>query len=134
PIIFLLLFLYHLIRPPYPQRSREADLVITYNGAEVELSPENVGLPKPKNGMQWILVHMAVEARLSVEIKDLALQIKSKEWSAYQWQPNMSDKIPTPCGYHFQIPTSVDLKKCRAELVASTNDEDYGTGKFQITH
>ncbi len=33
---------------------------------------------------------------------------------------------------YFQVPTSVDLTRHKAELVVSTSDEDYGSGEFTI--
>ena len=46
----------------------------------------------------------------------------------------MSNKMVHSWYYYFQMPTSVDLTKHKAELVASTSDEDYGSGGFVIKH
>ena len=123
----LLLFLRHLIRRPSPRRW-DANFVINYEYPQI-ISAK--GLPV-KNRMQWVQANTYFQINYPTEIKTLELLLKGKRWKAHEWEPIMSDKMLTPRYHFFQIPTGVDLTKHKAELVASTNDEDYGSGKFDI--
>ena len=128
--IYLLIFLWFIVKPPKPKR-RDANFVISYKDPQI-VSGVNEGLPPAKDKMQWVQVYTNLEINYPTEIKTLELLLKGKRWIAYEWKPIMRDKMLNQQYYYFQIPTSVDLTKHKTELVASTSNEDYGSGKFLI--
>lgn len=126
-IAFVIVLLFHLIKPPAPKRG-DANFIINYEYPQI-VSVQ--GFPV-KDKMHWVQVHTSFRISHPIEIQTLALLFKGKPWIAHEWKPIMSNRMLTHSYHFFQIPTGVDLTKHKAELVASTNDEDYGSGKFYI--
>ena len=130
-VVFILLFLLHLIRPPAPKRDG-TNFLLTYRERRI-VTGESVGLPPAQDNMRWVQVYTYIEVRFRVKIETLVLMLKGKPIMAEGWRAGV-----LPAGsshqqyYYFQIPTSVDLTRHKAELVTSTNDEDYGSGEFTI--
>ena len=126
-VVFIILFIFHLIKSPAPKR-KDANFVINCKDPRI-ISAQ--GLPV-KDKMHWVQVHTYFKINYPIEIQTLALVVRGKPWKAFEWEPIMSNKMMNPRYHCFHIPIEVDLSKHEVELMASTNDEDYGSGKFYI--
>jgi len=129
--VYVLLFLFYLIKPPAPKR-RDSNFVITLRATPIVYGGKDE-LPSIKDDMQWISAYMDIDVNYPTEIQTLHLLLKGKPRIAHGWNPIMSNRMITPRLYYFQVPTSVDLTKHKAQIVASTNNEDYGSDEFAIT-
>jgi hypothetical protein len=129
-VVFVLLFLFHLIKPPAPKR-RDANFIITFIAPPIVYGGRE-GLPPAEDKMRWVQAYSNIEVNYPTEIQTLQLFLKGKRWMSHEWNPIMSNRMTNPRFYYFQVPTSVDLTKHKAQLVVSTRDEDYGSDEFFI--
>ena len=129
-IVYVSLFLFYLIKPPAPKR--DGTIVVLYRERRI-VAGESVGLPPAEDNMRWVQVYTYIEAKSHVKIETLVLILKGKCIAAEGWRAGaLNAGSSHQRYYYFQIPTSVDLTRHKAELVASTNDEDYGSGEFTM--
>ena len=130
-VVYILLFLFYLIKPPAPKRDG-TNVVLAYRERRI-VAGESVGLPPAEDNMRWVQVYTYIEAKSHVKIETLVLILKGKGIAAEGWRAGaLNAGSSHQRYYYFQIPTSIDLTRHKAELVASTNDEDYGSGEFTI--
>jgi hypothetical protein len=129
-LVLFILFLWHLIKSPAPIQ-RDANFIINFHTPPIIFSGGG-GLQPAEDKMQWVRALTNIEVNYPTKIQNVQLLLKGKKWIAHEWTPIMSNMIMNPKHYHFQVPTSVDLTKHKAQLVVSTSDEDYGSDKFII--
>ena len=129
--VYVLLFLFYLIKPPTPKRDG-SKVLLAYREQRI-VTGEGVGLPPAQDNMRWVQVYTYIEPRFHVKIEKLVLILKGKCIKAEEWQVvELAAGSSHQRYYYFQIPTSVDLTRHKAELMAFTNEEDYGSGEFTI--
>ncbi len=131
-VTFVPIFLYHLIVNP-PTRSMKFDISTDPNTHQ-NLGKQGDGLPLIGDGLIWWRGRINLESKVPITVKDLQLKLRRKTYSAYDFERvdlNGAGDFHWR-DYSFSIPDETDFGKQKAEIIAVTERDDYGSGAIVL--
>jgi len=131
-VILVPIFLYHLIVNP-PTRSLKFD-ISTDSNTHRNLGKQDDGLPLLADGLTWWRGRINLESKVPITVKDLQLRLRRKRYSAYGFE---RVELQGAGDFHwrfygFSIPDKTIFGKQKAEIIAITEKDDYGSGEIVL--
>lgn len=127
-VVLIVIFIWHLVtnKPTRDTRFR----ISTNPKTHRNLGNRYVELPSLPDNLTWWRGTIYIESEIPIIVKDLNLLIKGKRFTAYNFKTlelHGAQDVDWRF-YSFAIPSVIEFGTQKAEIIAITDKDDYGSG------